>query len=310
MATDMAAELRKSLDDIGAVSHMITFGRPLSLAYDGVKSDALRECVAYKLLCSREYNTMKAAQLFAVLSARISLDPCLQSDTAVKLEVQAVHSHLRWILFVDHDDGCITTTSQPEPILAEIAASLLMSPVNGPMKGTSTTTDDDNHWGLTMEAMFLQLMSPGFIDKGRTGELVSRMLCVMARDFVLSEAPDDHPDTHLKFAQSFGVVEFLSRLLRTPKLLLDTAAGRSRSKSKTIGADFADARMTFTYWVSTKTALKPGGLQSLLHNLVHAQAAMQLSPKQVTWELLVPIYLGKSSEPGRGCGDETEVRLV
>jgi hypothetical protein len=123
------------------------------------------------------------------------------------------------------------------------------------------------------------------------------MLCVMARDFVLSEAPDDHPDTHLKFAQSFGVVEFLSTLLRTPELLLDTPAGTSRRKTMTIKTDFADARMNFTHWVSTKTPLKPDGLQSLLHTLVHAQAAMQLSPNQVTWDLLIPIYLGKRSEP-------------
>jgi hypothetical protein len=67
----------------------------------------------------------------------------------VKLEIQAVPSHLRWILFVDPDDGCITIKPQPEPILPEIAASLPMSLVKGHIKEIETPTDNDNHWSLT-----------------------------------------------------------------------------------------------------------------------------------------------------------------
>jgi len=85
---------------------------------------ALRECVVYKPLCSLKYDTTKPAQLFAILSVRLSLDLCLQNDARVQLEIQAIHSHLQWILFVDPDDGYFTTTSQPAPILAEIAATI------------------------------------------------------------------------------------------------------------------------------------------------------------------------------------------
>jgi len=194
-------------------------------------------------------------------------------------------------MIIDPDAGHFTTTSQPERILAESAADLLMAPE----KWHRGTPEKDHHWWITIEAMSSPV-DTGLIDEDRTAELVSGMLRVMARDFQSSEAPDDHRDTHPKFAQSFGVVGYLSTLLLSPELLLDQPADTSR-KGNTIRTDFAGARMNFTHWVSTQTLLQADGLRSLLQMLVHAQAAMRLASNQGTRDLLIPVHLGKSSEP-------------
>jgi len=64
-----------------------------------------------------------------------------------------------------------------------------------------------------------------------------------------------------------------------------------------IRTDFAGARMILTHWVSAQTLLRSDDLRSLPQIFVDAQAAMLPASNQGTWDLLIPAYLGKSSEP-------------
>jgi len=65
-----------------------------------------------------------------------------------------------------------------------------------PEKWPRGTPEKDHHWRMTIEAVSSHLLTRGLTDKRRTAELVSGMLCVTARDLLLSEAPEEYPDTH------------------------------------------------------------------------------------------------------------------
>ena len=78
-------------------------------------------------------------------------------------------------------------------------------------------------WEASIDSLFINLMSPGYIDRGRAGELVARLLCVLARDRVL-HGTTKIASTRLKYAQPFGVIDFLQSLFRQTKELLDLPA--------------------------------------------------------------------------------------
>jgi hypothetical protein len=55
---------------------------------------------------------------------------------------------------------------------------------------------------------------------------------------------------------------------------------------------FANAKLNFTHFTSTSTALAAGDRSDLLHDLLRQSAALQLAFGQPTWDILIPIYLG------------------
>jgi hypothetical protein len=71
---------------------------------------------------------MKPTHRFAVLSARLSLGLCMQSNAAADLEQHVIRSRVRWVVFIVRDTNYTTTTSKAEPIFAETAVALLMTP--------------------------------------------------------------------------------------------------------------------------------------------------------------------------------------
>jgi len=196
------------------------------MAYIQGTIDIVQPIVCYKLLCNPRYDPTDKNQLLTVLANRIALEPCLQNSEAVGLVNEAVRSHLRWIAVFDQKGGFVQTTSQSEPVLVEAAALLLME-----------AGAKDNVWEATITWLFWNLMTPGFIDPGRTGELVCRLLCFLARDMVLHKTTNV-PPTRLKYAQAYGVVDFLERLLRQCDELLDSPA-MSRSRCATTSSRFA-----------------------------------------------------------------------
>jgi hypothetical protein len=287
LSVDKASQLSLPLEEFGKVSHLVTLGRPLWFAYRSSCPETVRRAVQYKMLCTFCYNPRNTNHVLAVLGSRIGLDPSLESRGSVKLEDEAVHSHLRWIIDFDFKTRSFHTTSQSEPVLAATAAWNLM---RGSARGRFL-------WEETLETL-LDGLESGVFDCGRSGELVARILCVLARDNVLGSMGKSTftRRTILNYAQPFGVVDFLQALFTQSKRLLESPAVVNKNSKASIRKIFATASMNFTHFVATESSLAPGGTQELLHRLMYSQAALRLCPSQSHWDLLIPIYLGERTE--------------
>jgi hypothetical protein len=279
--------LSLSLEQIGTTAHLVTFGRPLWLAYHKATTNVVRRAVTFKLLATHVYNPKDRNHVLAVLRSRICLDPCIQSKEAVALENEAIQSHLRWIVEFDFQSGYFRTATPSEPILSETAAWILMHGESAEKKGPTL-------WETTVKSLFSKLLSPGLIDRGRVGELVARLLCVLARDSILKSSPETETSPSLRYAKPFGVLDFLKTLFTKSNDLLTTPA--QVGGNQTIKTCFQHASMNFTHWVTTSSFLLPETTSELLHNLLFGQAALQLASNQKHWDLLIPIYLGKAGE--------------
>jgi hypothetical protein len=290
LSADKDSQLSLSLDKLSEISHLVTLGRPLWLVHRGDSNSTVRAVAAYKLLCAPKYNPENRDHLFAVLATRISLDPCIQSFEAIQLQTQAVQSHLRWIIEFDFNYGFFRTTSPSEPILAEVAASVLMEVTR--IKGKRKL-----NWDTSIRNLYSELLYPGLIDRGRSGELVTRLLCVRTRDNVLKSMGASASAKVPEYCRPFAVVDFLEALFTQSEPLLDSPAEvKNKNLQATIRTLFATASMNFSHFMATESPLAAKSTPELLHSLMFSQAALQLCPNQAHWDVLIPIYLGKRDE--------------
>lgn len=70
--------------------------------------------------CQRQLN-----QHFALPAARVLLDPIMRNPEAMELAQDAVNTHLRMVVAWDEATGVFATTAPSEPIVADVAASVL-----------------------------------------------------------------------------------------------------------------------------------------------------------------------------------------
>ena len=103
---------------------------------------------------------------FAVLAIRIHLNlDFVNPSRASKL----VSSKMRWLVDVDNRRRHITTTYGSEPLLVEAAACLMNSYALAPIPGLNPVS-----WFL---GELERDLNKGHVDRGRNGELTSRLLC-------------------------------------------------------------------------------------------------------------------------------------
>lgn len=113
-------------------------------------------------------------------------------------------SYLRLISDMNTIDGVVRTTVPPEPLVSEAVASLLSSSASA--------------WPVSVHTLATKLLQPGLIDKGRSGELITRLLFVLGRDHCLSEQLEIGA-AHVPafdFAKPFKLLSFLSHLFTRP----------------------------------------------------------------------------------------------
>ena len=98
--------------------------------YGMVIESAIQRFVLGKLLQVshgiHDYNTNNTHHVFATMSARIAIEPCLNNQEAVELVQKTVNSHLRVIINLHCPSGRMGTTTPVEPIVAQAVALLLM----------------------------------------------------------------------------------------------------------------------------------------------------------------------------------------
>ncbi|KAA8908792.1 hypothetical protein FN846DRAFT_1010507 [Sphaerosporella brunnea] len=273
---DKASCLALPFDRFGEIAHLVTFGRPLWLGYANADRNMVLNFAINKLLCTNTYDPQNKDHILAVLAHRVGLQLCRTSFESLAAGRTAVESHLRVIIKLDCKTGLFETTCQSEPIVSAAVAEELM--------------ETETNWPRTIKR--LTQIYPGLIDRGQNGELVCRLLCVLARDNLLASrklAVSLRNRPH--YAQSFTVLEFLGSLLSE----CDAISGETNWEGEhamTVAKAFSSGSMNFSHWVNTDRLLDRESYAQLLHGLLRQQAALQLHSQQKTWDLLIPVYLG------------------
>ena len=169
-------------------------------------------------------------QCLAVWSSRICLDPIVGSQNATKLTDKAVASHMRILLGTSFDRTFRYSRTPSEPILALGAARILHAPQNQ-SRNIATSLD-------TIRKMIGSVP----IDKGNFGEMVGRLLAVLARDL-----SSHYPLEGLQ--QPVSLAKFIETLLGDQ---LSSTANYDSVKQA-----FDEAFVNFTHWDITNEYLQP-----------------------------------------------------
>ncbi|KAL1964486.1 hypothetical protein VTN77DRAFT_6912 [Rasamsonia byssochlamydoides] len=246
-----------------SVGHMARFGRPLWSAYD--RPD---EVAAIKIIGgnpSRTYDAFNVDHVFAVLSVRLCLDMNLANPVTLPLAQTAVNVYMRMVDSVDPSTGAMFTTTPSEPILANAAMRHLC-------RGMS--------WAFSIKTFTTELLNRGAIDKGRKGELCSRLVLTLAHDAI---AGINAADTSFKAVLPvFTVERFLKALYaKTYHAAIDSIDG-----------EILSARMNFLSFTSTEEYLTAESFERLCFILLRRCSALQLAPCQKTYDQVLPFYTG------------------
>ncbi|KAG2116779.1 hypothetical protein DEU56DRAFT_984909 [Suillus clintonianus] len=291
-------------NDAGKFKHIVRFGRPLwkSLVDTRNIGDILKSA-AHKLLKSTFFDPSDTNQALAVLSQRFGLDICFGHPDAVSYVEKGVASHLR-ICFSTTQDRSWTYTGYPsEPLLSCVAADLLHS---------GTTTSLEGALGVLKEKV-----DGGMVNIGQSGELVSRLVLLLAKDMYvrghLSEGTIHHlrykgsGDAELMDCQKVSVLDFLRYLFGKEfwPLRANTA--------------FRHAYINFSHWVSMSELISPGAEdpEQPTFELLSAEewtlrhwvrtSAVQCCHLQPLVDKMIPIYF---DDPTLGSDDVQRVSQI
>lgn len=279
-ADSRKVELAMCLDEFAAPEHMAKFGRPLWHEYEPTE---MKKLAKMKLVGDKRstdgqprrapYDPKNVDHVFAALSFRLSLDPCLQTPAALSLVRTAVNSFMRVVISMDHETGLMRTITPSEPIVAEAAMGFLCA--------------NDKNWSYSIRTLALELLEKSLVEKGLKGELYARFLLILARDYIYKSQ---------KPTPTFTVRQFLTSLY----------AKHHHTQIECIPDKLLDAKMNFNHIIPTSEALTPDVLPTLLHDLLRRSAGMQLAFSQPLYDIMIPIYFGDSAK----AFDESECGVI
>ena len=316
MRVSREEELNRWLNEMAMIKHITALGRPLCLARSEDAYNSLQWFVEKKLFGGGGYSPEISSHIFALLSARLSLDPWLQSEAGIELHSEAVTSHLRWVQSWNPESRYFETTTQSEPVVAVMNAIILTGGIkNGVWRWTEAIT-----------RLFRYLLTPELVDRGRSGELVARLVCILARDKLLlhdrycdppspnddgcggDEGEGDDYDANdgyvyyggyhnisVPLARPFPVVDFLKSLLTEHDIVLHTCQSSPRqapactsvlSPTTPLNEIFGTGWMNFTHWVRTTKGLPNTSeeILELLHMLLYGGAALELQDTEMGFD--------------------------
>ncbi|KAG9313098.1 hypothetical protein JVU11DRAFT_6543 [Chiua virens] len=242
-----APSLKDALqDDVATGAHIIKYGRPLWMSLSENRNTSLSGIVnlAGQKLCGvgmEAFNLGVDQQAFAVLAQRFGLDITFGHRNAVRYVEDLVASHLRVCIKTTEDRIWSYTTYPSEPILSCAAANVLHS--------------DDNL--VSALNSLAKMAGNSVINVGDIGELVSRFLWLLAKDFfvreperVVREPKMVVVDTRkLLDCHPVPVTAFLEFFLG-PRVWNAVPGARK---------EFENAYINFSHWVSMDFDITPRG---------------------------------------------------
>ena len=329
-------KLGKSLSDFGKPKHMGMLGRRLWHAYvdDPEAMNRLAKLKLIGGVRMGLYQPHNQHHVFAALSFRLSLDASWYKLKALPLIRTAINSHMRVVISIDLETGTMATSAPSEPILAKAAMEHLCSGLNWSIS-IDTLVRELLEQGLVEKGLKGELYARLVVTlahdwvRCRRGQQVSgeadgelhqntnsdgELYQSLNSDGELYQNPnsdgelhqntnsdggihqgansggeihqESNPDFRPKFMKSFTVNEFLQALY----------AEEGHESIMKIDPKILEARMNFTHFAPIQGILRAGTLSKLFVNLLRRSAALQLGPVQPTYDILIPIYLGKEDE--------------
>jgi hypothetical protein len=265
-----AKELHKKMNEFTQPTHMAIFGRPLWSGYNPGEMNSLAKLKLVGGSHGTPYNPKDVDHVFAALSFRLSLDVCLQNPRTHSLARTAVNSFLRVVVSMDQDTGVLDTITPSEPIVAMAAMEYLC---------------EKSNWSDSIRTLTEELLNRGLIEKGLKGELYSRFILILARDWL--QIDPSLPESLPQLQAMFTVQQFLESLYDA----------KYRGLVQLIPREILEARMNFNHFVPTNANLTAKVIPGLLHDLLRRSAALQLAHDQPMYDKLIPIYFGNPDEP-------------
>ncbi|KAG6839001.1 hypothetical protein C0991_006661, partial [Blastosporella zonata] len=228
----MAGNAQKPSTPHGALNlaYLKHFGRPVSVFILHTSRVLTKEIVQYwstlraedvlpaaklKLIGTESFNHGKTEQVFAILSSRLLLELGI-TDAANRLAMTAVSGHMRILTGVTSAEEIMNTCSPSEPMLAIAAASLLVA--------------SPSSYKAAINLLVKELILKGLVlECGRQGELLARILLMMARDFAI--LPDSETEARSFVSANHVTTVTLDKFLTT--LLGNELGLKQQSPAKT-----------------------------------------------------------------------------
>ena len=229
------------------------------------------------VLSSDPASDPKIVQYLAILGVRLLLDLDTHKDHAKFLELELVSGHMRHTFSVPEHRQYLYTGYPSEPILAEAAAVCLYQMNFSPV------------------ACLEYLMKEGLISKGDRGEMVARLLWLLAFDRAVHETfktrtlSDIYSSGYLGYCRPMKLIDVLNQLVGLHRVQTILQA---RPDNVRVGPTFKDAfehaYVNYSHFgrmgdnsVTTSTAVA-GFLRSM---------AMQCTSSHPTIDIVLPVFI-------------------
>jgi len=280
--------------EVARLKHILRYGRPLWLSVEGLfLPTAIVTLASNKLIGVTPYEGSDDKQALVLLAQRFGLDVCFGHREAVRFVESTVASHMRICITTTEDRLWSYTTYPSEPFLSCVAAYS--------MHRTEKSVVGTLH-------ILKSKVENGMIDIGQCGELVSRLIWLLAKDFFVIRSNNTNSkhligsgyDAELVHCQMIPVIEFLEFLFGNDFWgKVEHDAGHDAKEA------FQDAFVNFSHWVSMQSYIrqedkKPEDQMDLNEwTMRHWQrtCAIQCCHSQPSIDKVIPIYF-KSAVPG------------
>ncbi|KAI5117184.1 hypothetical protein M0805_008163 [Coniferiporia weirii] len=274
-----------NLDEVSTIEFMCLFGRPLfsSLLSVQNKGDSalLVKLARTKLIGEWDWARLSADAELAVLSVRLLLDFNLARENSHMTTIRLVQNHMAMAYSVPAHREVLKAGYPSEPILAEAAAQQMCA-MRSKVNAESLSA-------------LLEFMDNGLIDKGERGELVARLIFILAYDKAVEMYYGTQQETQPIYSRAVPVNYFIRALFGGKnaenifKSLPDNVV-----TGVTFEQAFADAWVRFTHFqcAGTSSIISTEGGWAAAARAI----AFQCHPCQEAIDIFIPIVLGKESK--------------
>ncbi|KAI6042757.1 hypothetical protein EDC04DRAFT_881013 [Pisolithus marmoratus] len=280
--------------DVARADHIVGYGRAMWKSIQALYNvEGMVGLAVSKLSGTSENKDL----LLVIWSQRCCLQITLSHHEAVRFVESGVASYLRICIATTDDRNCIFTTYPSEPFLSCAAALLLHI---------------DRDLGMPLKALEEKVLS-GMVDVGKSGELASRLLWLLAKDLYVRRAPlvgsivqaeDRQPwQSELIDCQMISVIDYFRFVFG--KNFWEVAGEKIPGTGKKAKEAFKNAFVNFSHWVCMDghiSALKDGvdhdrldGNEWTLRHW-HRTSAVQCCYNQPFVDKMIPVYFKDNDE--------------
>lgn len=240
-------------------------------------------------LAKLELNNHETIQFkYACISIRVSLDlDSMRNPSAAQLESRLVEEYMRVVFAVPSHRLFMRTGTPSEPILAEAAARILNKPTR---RGTRIVAIE----------VLQHACRHGHISKCDAGELVFRLLSILARDVALKAAFGDPASADMHFQQPVCLVDFLCALVKPEyRDTIKQACPVGRPSGSSLETALSTAYVNFSHFAVAGDAAVAG--PDYVYQFAMRGAALQCRAYEQEIDGFIPvIWVDGGGEPGDG----------